>query len=612
MIQSIKHIIVLFLLAITFSYGQISPGDLSEAHAELEGMRNCTQCHDLGDKVSDRKCLECHKEIQTLVNRKQGLHGQTEVIKQDCFECHSDHHGRKFDMIHLDEDAFDHNRTGYELEGAHDEVDCRKCHVSENIADAELKKRKKTYLGLDETCLSCHDDYHQETLANTCLDCHDMEGFKPAPKFDHDEADFQLKGEHANLDCLECHQMTTRNGNEFQEFSGVVFNDCVSCHDDSHNAQLPGECAQCHTETSFNDFAGMGTFDHNQTRFELRGSHKEVDCFTCHANNSDPLKVFQDQRNFDENSCVSCHEDVHNEKFGTDCVKCHKESSFLSLRTMDFFDHSVTDYPLEGKHIGVDCKQCHKKRFTTPIDFSACTNCHDDYHKGEFKENGVSPDCIQCHSLEKGFDYSLYTLEQHQETEFPLEGAHVATPCFACHVSEDDKKWTFRNLGETCVDCHQDIHEGYISEKYYPQDDCKTCHANDAWTAVNFNHDQTEWSLTGKHTEVSCRDCHFIELADNKIDTEQKFANLDTKCNACHENKHDETFAIEGVTDCTRCHVTSSWFPETFNHDLTDFPLEGEHAKIQCSACHEVANTNGEIEVIYKIQKFRCIDCHLQ
>ncbi|MGB5499364.1 MAG: hypothetical protein WBM77_10585, partial [Maribacter sp.] len=211
-----------------------------------------------------------------------------------------------------------------------------------------------------------------------------------------------------------------------------------------------------------------------------------------------------------------------------------------------------------------------------------------------------------------GFDYSLYTLEQHQESAFPLEGAHSATPCFACHVSEDDERWTFRELGETCIDCHQDIHKGYISEKYYPKDDCKSCHINDAWTTVDFDHDQTNWPLNGKHIEVSCRECHFIEITDTKTHTEQKFASLDTKCISCHENKHDETFAIDGVTDCTRCHVTSSWFPETFNHDLTNFPLEGEHAKIQCSACHELANTSGEIEVIYKIQKFRCIDCHLQ
>ncbi|MCK5440454.1 MAG: hypothetical protein KAJ23_01055, partial [Maribacter sp.] len=254
MTLDIKHISFILFLVLNFSHGQISPGDLTNAHAELEGMSNCVLCHDLGDKVSDKKCLECHTEIQSLINKKQGYHADSDIINKDCFECHSDHHGRKFDMVRFDQDAFDHNLTGYELEGKHEIIDCRECHVSENIADAEIKKRKNTFLGLDETCLSCHDDYHQNTLANTCIDCHDMEEFRPAPGFDHDKADFKLNGEHISVDCLECHQITTRNGKEFQEFTDLDFNDCISCHDDPHNNQIEGQCVKCHSETSFSDF----------------------------------------------------------------------------------------------------------------------------------------------------------------------------------------------------------------------------------------------------------------------------------------------------------------------------------------------------------------------
>ncbi|MGB5664278.1 MAG: hypothetical protein WBM60_13605, partial [Eudoraea sp.] len=104
-----KHTIYLFIFSLTVGYGQISPGDLSQSHADLEGMSNCTLCHDLGDKVSDKKCLECHKEIQSLINKKDGYHANSSVVKKDCFECHSDHHGRNFDMIRFDEDAFNHD-----------------------------------------------------------------------------------------------------------------------------------------------------------------------------------------------------------------------------------------------------------------------------------------------------------------------------------------------------------------------------------------------------------------------------------------------------------------------------------------------------------------------
>ncbi len=605
------YIYFLTFLMAGVSFGQISPGDLSMPHANLEGMSNCTLCHDLGAKVSDKKCLECHTEVQSLINRKKGYHAQGAVIKKDCYECHNEHHGRNFELIRFDEDAFNHDQTGYQLEGKHQEVDCRECHISDNIADRDLKKRKNTFLGLDEECLSCHDDYHQQTLASDCLECHEMEGFASAPKFVHNETDFALKGAHETLDCTDCHKGTTRNGREFQEFANVAFNDCVSCHEDPHGGKIQGSCTQCHTESSFGDFRGKGRFDHRVTSFELKGKHASIDCFSCHRADPDPMRVFQDQPRVEERQCVSCHTDVHDGAYGNDCVKCHRETSFLSLRSMDFFDHTKTDYPLQGKHSMVDCRQCHTQRFSTPIDFSACSNCHQDYHEGEFRRAGGTPDCAECHSLENGFDYSLYTLEQHRESRFPLEGAHTATPCYACHVSEEKQRWTFRELGTGCADCHSDIHQGFINEKYYPGDDCAVCHGNDAWTSVSFDHDQTQWPLDGKHREVSCRECHFNEIKGNVPGGTQKFATLSTDCADCHENIHGETFAIQGVTDCARCHVTESWFPKRFDHNRTNFPLEGKHAKIACSACHEVTSPGGETEVIYKLGKFRCIDCHL-
>ena len=593
----------------TISYSQISPGDLSQPHADLEGMSKCTLCHDLGEKVSNKKCLDCHDEIQSLINKKQGYHANSKVKKQDCFACHSEHHGRKFDMVRFDKDNFDHKLTGYELEGKHESVDCRKCHVSENIADADIKKRKNTFLGLEEKCLSCHDDYHQKTLDNDCLSCHDMEAFEPASKFDHDKTDYKLEGKHVEVDCKECHKITTKNGEEFQQFSDVSFSDCVSCHDDPHNNQIQGKCNQCHTETSFSSFTGKGNFNHSPTGFNLKGKHKKIDCFSCHTETSNPKLVFQNKvKTKNENNCVACHKDEHEGKYGTECVKCHRESSFLSLKKMAFFDHTVTDYPLEGKHLNIDCKQCHKKRFSTPIDFSACNKCHDDYHRGEFKENGLSPDCVECHSLENGFDYSLYTTEQHQTSSFPLEGAHYATPCFECHISEDDKRWTFTNLGSKCIDCHTDTHEGYINEKYYPDKKCESCHINDSWSTVKFDHTLTDWPLNGRHLDVDCRECHF-EMSDKTI-VKQTFKNLETKCNSCHENIHGETFAFNGVTDCERCHITDSWFPKKFNHNNTAFPLEGRHAEIECKECHISSVIEGKTEIVYKLNKFECIDCH--
>ena len=254
--------------------------------------------------------------------------------------------------------------------------------------------------------------------------------------------------------------------------------------------------------------------------------------------------------------------------------------------------------------------ECHIERFSTPIDFTTCSSCHDDYHQGEFAVNGISPDCLECHSLEQGFEYSLFTLDKHQETAFPLEGAHIATPCYSCHISEDDDRWRFRNIGIDCVDCHNDFHEGYISTAFYPDKDCTACHNSDSWASVDFDHNRTNWPLEGRHTEVACSACHF-EIENNTV-ISQIFTNLDMTCNACHDNVHGDAFAVNGVTRCDRCHVSTSWMPERFDHNLTAFPLEGRHTEVSCAACHEIIDENGEKTVLYKLNKLECIDCHLQ
>jgi nitrate/TMAO reductase-like tetraheme cytochrome c subunit len=99
-------------------------------------------------------------------------------------------------------------------------------------------------------------------------------------------------------------------------------------------------------------------------------------------------------------------------------------------------------------------------------------------------------------------------------------------------------------------------------------------------------------------------------VKDNSIQN-QTFKDLSTECVSCHLNVHEDQFAINGETDCVRCHDTGNWFPDNFDHNATLFPLEGRHAEIECSACHKTLVKNGKTIVEYKIEKFECIDCHL-
>ncbi len=516
------------LLVINIALSQISPGDLAEVHAHLEGISNCTKCHELGKQVTNEKCLDCHKPLKTRIDLNKGYHSSTEVANVACVKCHNDHHGRKFQIIRFEPDTFNHQLAGYELLGKHKGINCIDCHKKEFITDKQIRDKKYTYLGLNTECLTCHEDYHQNTLSASCSECHNFELFKPAVNFNHNNTDYPLLGKHSNLECEKCHKIITRNGERFQEFSGIQYN-----------------------------------------------------------------------------NCTSCHTDVHNNQFGQNCTQCHTVESFHVIKELNNFNHNKTRYPLEGKHQMVECKSCHKTRYTDPLAFNRCTNCHEDYHENQFRRGDDSPDCSDCHSV-SGFAGSSFTVQRHEKSSFPLEGAHLATPCFACHKKTD--KWSFRNIGERCVDCHEDIHDEIIDKKYYPDANCESCHEVSLWRKINFDHSITEFELLGAHKQQSCRSCHFIPGTGGSVN--QQFNGLSTACTNCHTDIHYGQFDVEGISDCLRCHEFENWNAEKFDHNNTDFPLDGKHKDVSCEKCHKEMKQNEYIYVQYEITDHRCEACH--
>ena len=522
--------IAIFFVVIAGVKGQISPGDLAEPHAHLEGISNCTKCHLLGKNVSGEKCLECHKLLKSRVDAGKGYHTSSEVKGKECIECHSDHHGRKFELIRFDTEQFDHDLTGYTLEGKHAETQCKDCHKKENIQLADARDKKYTYLGLDQVCLSCHEDYHQESLGKDCISCHGFEKFKPAEKFDHADSKFKLVGKHQDVACDKCHKTVISNGKEMQQFTGLQFA-----------------------------------------------------------------------------SCVNCHEDVHNNRFGQNCAECHTEESFKKIRGIETFDHSATGFLLEGKHVNVQCKKCHTGSYTEPVKHDLCADCHKDYHQKQFETNGQSPDCKTCHTV-NGFSPSTYTLEKHNESAFPLKGAHIATPCFVCHLQESSNRWEFENIGLRCVDCHEDIHEPYLDKKYYPEATCKSCHSESRWSEIDFDHNKTEYKLEGKHATQTCRSCHF---AETNGEVHQRFSKLTTTCTQCHNDIHYKQFEARGETGCVSCHDYENWKASKFDHNKTQFSLGGAHQNVACKECHKPVQTaENTTYILYKIPSFKCADCH--
>lgn len=549
-------------------YSQISPGDLAEAHEFMEGLSNCTQCHELGKGPGDKKCLDCHTNIKSRIDKKNGLHYQMVIIdKKKCYHCHSEHAGRDYELIywHEGKSKFNHSLTGYDLNGKHARQLCRECHNPANIKD-DLRALEKnvdltrTYLGLNKNCLSCHFDEHRGQLDKNCTICHSHDGWKNAERFDHNSAELKLTGKHKKVDCRKCHpgvkdtKIENKNRVFYVKYVGLKYDNCLSCHKDKHEGKFGNRCTKCHNTTGWNKISG--NVDHSKTKFPLRGKHLNISCVKCHKSG---LKLVDDKLVSDTKmefeKCTSCHEDVHKNEFGADCTKCHKNSGWKDL-IKGSFDHSLTKFPLLGLHIKVKCNKCHKTETKSiSLDYNRCAVCHKDLHQKQFVKRNDGGKCKSCHN-EQGFIPAMFTINDHAKTKFPLKGGHLAQPCVVCHKMRTDKinKKNYRNFvidDKRCEACHVDVHFGQFS-KYKPIKGCEDCHAIEAENMLSFNHNKdSAYPLIGAHKKVLCKGCHFEVLytgnlfPDRNTNKYTVYKPLEKNCKACHTSEVGPLEAIK-------------------------------------------------------------------
>src|SRR5262249_28327332 len=147
------------------------------------------------------------------------------------------------------------------------------------------------------------------------------------------------------------------------------------------------------------------SFDHKQTGYTLEGKHAGLACNKCHtAEHIAPaakvaIKIKDLNKTFLGLSpgCVTCHQDKHQGRLGTDCLQCHSYNDWKTVN-VGKFDHSKTRYPLTGSHAQVSCQKCHtpgannQPRYAG-IPFGKCSDCHSDPHHGSFAQT-----CQSCHN----------------------------------------------------------------------------------------------------------------------------------------------------------------------------------------------------------------------
>ena len=560
---------------------QISPGPLAKPHQQLEGTLRCETCHGGGRGRKEQmtaRCLECHKEVAWLVDRGRGFHAT--VKEQRCATCHPDHAGRDFALVSWpggDPKRFDHSRAGWPLDGSHEKTKCLDCHkaafrVSRAAKLSERRGPDWGWVGLERTCVTCHEDIHHGRLGTACADCHTTTDFKTIArgKFDHERTKYPLRGRHRTVACEKCHNFSAGT-----VVSSPHFASCTDCHRDAHagTATLAGrivDCASCHVVDDWRP-ATYTVAQHRLAKYPLEGRHQEVKCAACHAKNPPGVPAAQ---------------------LGT---------------------AGVWMRPVAVK----------------------CRDCHGEDHGSQLATRPDGGACSVCHSVE-GWTPSTFTAARHETLRLKLEGRHAAIPCAACHgpdrkglpplppaqvLGKADVAFKVKEI--ECAACHVDPHDGR-----YPR--CLDCHGVRTFrpSAVDIaTHKRYKFSLDGAHAAVSCVDCHSEMKHPASTSSlvlarwafpRLLFAAPKNGCEGCHENPHGTQFAARadrrgGGGACDACHGTDAFRPAArfdHNRDAT-FSLKGAHENVPCDRCHTTSTgPGGKAVVVYRPVSGKCEACH--
>ena len=643
---------------------QISPGPLARPHAQLEGSLNCTKCHGTRKSEMNQACLSCHKEIAALREADRGYHARD--AKGSCATCHPDHAGADFALIKWPDgspERFDHRKAGWALEGKHAETACKDCHRARfragPIADASPRKTGAGWVGLEEKCTSCHEDPHKTALGANCVKCHDIKGWKPAPLFQHDSTSYPLTSKHADVACAKCHEAPRlaparlANGDVNPVFKPVPHKDCVDCHADVHKGRLAGACLKCHVTKGWTSINKEG-FDHDRTRYPLRGEHTQVACEACHVGfpSAGMRPAFA--------SCTDCHKDPHAGKATlagkiVGCDGCHTVEGFKPA-TYTVAQHATTKYPLLGKHAMVHCGACHAARTVTVTGAAGatkatmkyvemrpgstkCTDCHADDHGGQLASRPDKGACESCHKVD-GWDKSTYAVAEHAKYKLPLEGRHAEIACGACHDAKPAGLPAFAStatLGKAnvafkitlvaCKDCHLDPHKGRLTAPPVAvgASGCAACHDAKHFRPATYDvaaHARGAFALEGAHRAVPCEACHAEMKAPaprstlilaNASFTPMPFTTKHDACTPCHQDPHGGQFAtLKENGKCEACHGLDAFTPASqFDHlKVSKFALTGAHAKLGCADCHKRKLGADIKSVDYRGLSSACESCH--
>jgi len=227
------------------------PGALSAAHAHLEN--NCAACHTSVKGIETSKCIVCHANNESLLQRQPtSFHANIST----CQECHLEHQGRGHRPTNMDHAAL--TRIGLRQLQSNDAPDSEGRLLADQLAGWIGRSPSNSggssphvHITPEESvlnCMACHanDDRHFKLFGEDCAQCHATDRWT-IPEFRHPSA--------TSLDCAQCHQAPPSHYmGHFKMISARVAG--------KPHARVD-QCFQCHQTTSWNDILGSGWYKHH-------------------------------------------------------------------------------------------------------------------------------------------------------------------------------------------------------------------------------------------------------------------------------------------------------------------------------------------------------------
>jgi len=303
--------------------------------------------------------------------------------------------------------------------------------------------------------------------------------------------------------------------------------------------------------------------------------------------------------------CVDCHGEIagqmqsmvalHGAMYQTnprlECRDCHPEhrgpDAPVTVLAGGEFPHELLGFSLNGHRLTIrneafTCSDCHQDDISV-FATDSCDACHRQMDAVFARAHVLSYGtvCLDCHDGVDRFGERF----DHNISKFKLTGGHREVACVQCHL--DARQFTdFATATQDCYSCHRtdDAHATRFGT------DCSACHITDSWENATFDHNLSAFKLEGEHANVACEDCHQGGV----------YQGTPTDCYSCHS--HDDEHAGRFGMDCAACHTPFDWEEVTFDHNRSNFPLDGAHIDVACETCH----TSGQFAGL----STQCVACH--